>query len=122
MKRRIFWVGVAALVLLGMWMANFLSLGLGSSGSGPGEGGASITSVREKGEPHPLIVDGVLKVRIEGNAIWAGGAPSSVEEISRIATAHQAKVSIERADDALRRPREELERTLRDRNVHVVIE
>lgn len=120
--RRLVWVGVIALLLVGMWLGSFLSFGFFGTGRGVGEGGATITSVREKGSPHPLIEDGVLKVQIRGNEIWAGGSKSSVEEISRIAAAHQAKVSIDRADDALRRPREELERTLRDRNVHVVIE
>jgi hypothetical protein len=118
--RRLLWVGVIGLLLVGMWMASHLSFGF--FGSGQGQGGATITSVREKGQPHPMIEDGILKVRIAGDTIFAGGAPSSIEEISRIAAAHQAKVSIERSPDALRRPREELERTLRDRNVHVVIE
>ncbi|MBY0587409.1 hypothetical protein K2X85_09550 [bacterium] len=119
--RRVLWIGIIGLILVGMWMASHLSFGFFGSGAGKGEG-ASITSVREKGQPHPMIEDGVLKVRIDGEIIYAGGSPSSVDEITRIAAAHQAKVSIERSPSAIRRPREELERTLRDRNVHVVIE
>lgn len=119
--RRLVLFGVVALVLVGMWMANFLSFGFFSSGDGSA-GSTGITSVRDKGEPHPLIKDGVLKVRIEGDSVWAGGVKSSIDEISRIATLHQAKVSVERSTDALRRPREELEQALRDRNIHVVVE
>lgn len=130
--KRAFGAAVIAAVLFGMWLGGRFGFGLPGLGpAGEGEGDAR-PAADASAEPdkaadadrpaqHPWIRDGALAVRIEGDRIVAGGAPRTVEEITRLALEHGVKVTIDRADDARARPREELERALREKNVHVVV-
>lgn len=130
MMRLLVGVIVVVALVVGVWLGGSFGLGLsGSSGPEAGNSVAPKTDVAaEPSEetktpsPEPWIKDGVLSVRIEGNKIIAGGKERSIEEIGRIALEHEAKVVIERAADARVRPREDLERALREKNVHVVVE
>ena len=125
MRRRLIGLTVVGLVALGIWLGGKFNFGFFGSGEG-GTGREGVqTSVSETTKPSsadPVIENGVLRVRIDGQTIFAGGKKTSVDQIVRLAAEKDAKVSIERGDDARRRAREELEQALRDRNIHVVIE
>lgn len=120
MTRRFVGLGAVALIALGIWIGAYLDFTLGLFGSQSGGGGEKPDAVDVTSDP--LISNGVLKVRIEGQTIFVSGHESSVDEVARLAIENNAKVSIERGDDARRRAREELEQTLRDRDIHVVVE
>lgn len=120
---------VTGAIVLAMWLGAKLGFGLPGLGGGSGPGGpaapktgtTSTQGEAKEKSSHPFLVDGVLLVRIDGNRIVAGGRDATVEEIARAAVEHQAKVLIERTADARVKPREELERTLREKNIHVVV-
>ena len=131
--KRAFGAAVIAAILFGMWLGGRFGFGLpglGPAGQGDGEARPAADASADPGDAgaaerppqNPLVRDGALAVRIEGDRIVAGGVQRTVDEIARLAVEHGVKVTIERADDARARPREELERALREKNVHVVVQ
>jgi hypothetical protein len=131
--KRAFGAAVIAAILFGMWLGGRFGFGLpglGPAGQGDGKARPAADASADPGDAgaaerppqNPLVRDGALAVRIEGDRIVAGGVQRTVDEIARLAVEHGVKVTIERADDARARPREELERALREKNVHVVVQ
>ena len=76
----------------------------------------STDEVTEQDPANP-ISDGALTVRIDGAQLTVAGKKTTASAIADLARTHDAWVLIVRAEDATRRAREDLEKTLDERQI-----
>ena len=121
--------GLTLLVLASYWLGAMIGLvGFGggagdatidaksSTETSPAESPAPKEEVSES-EPVNPISDGALTVRIDGAQLTVAGKKTTASAIADLARAHDAWVLIVRAEDATRGAREDLEKTLDERQI-----